>query len=151
MNETSQDDELRRERELGQLARVRALEHGHARIVAQARVELAVADVERDHARRAALEQDVREAAGRGADVEAVAPGRVDPERVERVRELVAAARDVRRRPLDLEPAASSTCSPAFEWPGTSPAITSACACARLSASPRSTRRTSRRFFTRGG
>ena len=60
-------------------------------------------DVERDHARRAALEQDVREAAGRGADVERVPPGRVDPELVEGVRELVAAARDEPRRPLDDE------------------------------------------------
>ena len=49
-----------------------ALEHGHARIVAELRVQLAVADVERDHARGAALEQHVAEPAGRGADVEAV-------------------------------------------------------------------------------
>ena len=34
-------DELGRERQLGQLAGVRALEHGHARVVAQPRVELA--------------------------------------------------------------------------------------------------------------
>jgi hypothetical protein len=49
------------------------------------------------------LEQDVREAAGRGADVESLTPGRVDPELVEGVRELVAAARHEPRRLLDDE------------------------------------------------
>ena len=96
-------DEVRRERELGQLAGVRALEHGHARVGAQPLVELAAADVERDHTRRAPLEEDVREAAGRGADVERVAPGRVDSEFLEGVRELVAAARDEPWRLLDDE------------------------------------------------
>ncbi len=66
-------------------------------------MQLAVADVERDHARRAALQEHVREAARRGADVEAVEPADVDRERVERVRELVPGPRDVRRRLLDLE------------------------------------------------
>ena len=66
-------------------------------------MELAAPDVEGDHARRAALEQDVREAAGRGTDVERVPPGRVDVELVEGVRELVAAARDEPRRPFDDE------------------------------------------------
>ena len=67
------------------------------------RMQLAVADVERDHPRGAALQQHVGEAAGRGADVEAVEPGDVEAERVERIRELVSGARDVRRRRLDLE------------------------------------------------
>ena len=66
-------------------------------------MQLPVADVERDHAGGAALEEHVGEAAGGGADVEAVAPRRVDPERVERVRELLAAARDEPRSPLDRE------------------------------------------------
>ena len=91
------DDELRRERELGERARVRPLEHDDARVVAQPLVQLPVADVDGDHARGAALQQDVGEAAGRGADVEAVEARRIDAERVERVRELLAAARDVRR------------------------------------------------------
>ena len=51
-------------------------------------------DVERDHPCGAALEQAVGEAAGRGADVEAVEAGDVDPERLERVLELDPAARD---------------------------------------------------------
>ncbi len=72
-------------------------------VVADLRVQLAVADVERDHARRAALEQHVGEASGRRADVEGVEARHVDPEGVERVRELVPGARDVRRRRLDLE------------------------------------------------
>ena len=103
MNETSQVTRSGANGSSVELAGVRALEHGHARVVAQPLVELAVADVERDHARGAALEQDVGEAAGRGADVERVTPGRVDAELVERVRELVAAARDEPRRPLDDE------------------------------------------------
>src|SRR5256885_9752630 len=44
----------------------------------------------------------------------------------------------------------SATCSPGFEWPGTRPAITSACACARDSARPRSTSSTSSRFLGTG-
>ena len=87
-----------REGQLAQRARVDALEHDHARVVAEPRVQLAVADVERDHARGAALQQDVGEAAGRGAEVEAVEPGGVDAEAVERVGELEPGARDVRRR-----------------------------------------------------
>ena len=53
--------------------------------------------------RGAALEQAVREAAGRGADVERAAPGDPDAERVQGVGELHAAARDVRRRRVDVE------------------------------------------------
>ena len=64
-------------------------------------IELAVADVERDHARRAPAEEDVGEAAGRGADVERKTAGHVDPEPVERVRELDAAASDIRMIRLD--------------------------------------------------
>src|SRR5207247_9656985 len=60
-------------------------------------------DVECEHAGGAALERDVGESAGRGADVEAVAPGRVEAERIERMCELLAAARDVLRRPFDLD------------------------------------------------
>ena len=66
-------------------------------------MKLAVADVERDHACCAALEEDVGEAAGRGPDVDAVAAGRVDAEPVEPVRELLAATRDVLRRAVDGE------------------------------------------------
>ena len=66
-------------------------------------MKLAVADIERDHARGAALQQHVGEAAGRCADVERVAPPDVEPELVEGVRELFAAARDEPRRPLEVE------------------------------------------------
>jgi hypothetical protein len=56
-----------------------------------------VAYVERDHPRGAGLEQAVGEAAGGGADVEAVAAGDIDLQRIQRIRELDASARDVRR------------------------------------------------------
>ena len=42
-------------------------------------MQLPVADVDRDDARRAGLEQRVREAASGRADVRAVAPRRIDP------------------------------------------------------------------------
>jgi len=63
------------------------------------------------------------------------------------VRELLAAARHVRRAVLDREHDGLVDLLPRLVVAGTSPAITSACACARDSASPRSTSRTSRRFF----
>ena len=132
MNETSQVTSCGANGSSVEDARVRPLEHGDARVVAQPLVQLPVADVERDHAPRAALEQDVGEAAGRRADVEAVepAPGR---RRTRRARSR-ACARRARRTAAAARPRAaraSSTCSPGFECPGTSPAITSACACAR--------------------
>ena len=46
MNETSQTTSSRRERELRERPRVRALEHDDARVLAQTRVELPVADVD---------------------------------------------------------------------------------------------------------
>ena len=57
-------DEIGRERQGLELARVRALEHGDARVSAEASVQLAASDVERDHPRRAALEEHVGEPAG---------------------------------------------------------------------------------------
>ena len=90
------DDQLRRERQLAHVARVRPLEDDDAGVVADARVQLAVADVERDHTRSATLKQDVGEATGRSTDVKAVPPGRIDAESVEGVRELGPAPRDVR-------------------------------------------------------
>ena len=62
-------------------------------VVAQRPRELAAADVDRDHVRRAAPQQAVGEAAGRRADVDRAPARDVDAERVERARELRAAAR----------------------------------------------------------
>src|SRR5215207_7068481 len=76
------DDEVRRVRQLSELACVRPLEHGDPRVFADPGVQLSVADVERDHPRGPALEEDVGEAAGRGAEVQGVAARGVDPERV---------------------------------------------------------------------
>jgi len=55
-----------------------------------------VADVEREHAHRSALEQHVGEPARRCPDVERRTSTRIDGEHVQRVRELDAAAADVR-------------------------------------------------------
>ena len=56
-----------------------------------------------DDPRGAALQEAVGEASGGGPEVDAVPACRVDAECVQGVRELLAAARDESRRPLDLE------------------------------------------------
>jgi aminoglycoside 6'-N-acetyltransferase len=89
------DDELRRERQLADAPRICPFEDDDARVLADPRVQLAVANVQRDHACCAALEQNVGEAAGGGADVEAGPPGRIDAEGVEGVGELGPSPRDV--------------------------------------------------------
>src|SRR5205085_5898082 len=89
-------DEVRLVREVlgGQVASVETLAHGDAIVAAQAPGQLAVGDVERHDVRGAGLQQAVGEAPGGRADVEAAAPGRVNPGRRERVRQLAAAPRD---------------------------------------------------------
>jgi len=87
----------------GHLARVRALDDGHPRVVAKPPVELPVRDVERHDVRGAPLQEAVREPASRCAHVEAAPPGGIDPERVQRVRQLDPAARYERRRLLHAE------------------------------------------------
>ena len=84
-----------RETFAGQPPGVGALEHGDARVLAQPPVQLPVADVDGDHARGAALQQAVDEAAGGAAQVDRVLAGHVDVQARERRVELVAAARDV--------------------------------------------------------
>ena len=65
---------------------------------AQAVVQLPAADIDRVDLGRAAFEQHLREAAGRGADIEADAAFRIEAEMVERRRQFHAAARDIRMR-----------------------------------------------------
>ena len=76
-----------------QLPRVETLERTHPRVGGKARVQLPMADVDRDHASCAPRKQHIGEAAGRGADVEAGEARRVESECVERGGELHAAAR----------------------------------------------------------
>ena len=66
-------------------------------VAPQAVVELAVADVDRHHPRRAPLEEAVGEPPGRRAGVDHRPAGRVDSECVEGGSELVAPPTDVRR------------------------------------------------------
>jgi len=73
----------------------------HTRIGAKPWVELAVADIDCNHATRSGLEKAVGEAASRGADVRAVAPFDLDREGSQRVGELLTATGDERRRSLD--------------------------------------------------
>ena len=140
--------ELGRERERFEQSRVDPLEHDHPLVRPEPRVQLAVPDVQRDHACGATLQETVREAACRRAEIEAVLARRVDVELVERVRELLPAAGDELRRAPHLElDVLGDLLAGLVVKPGTSPASTSAWACERLSASPRSTSTTSRRFF----
>ena len=74
-------------------ARVEPFVRSDARVGFEARVELAMADVDRDDVSRPAREQHVGKAARRRADVEAGEAARIERESVERRRELEAAAR----------------------------------------------------------
>ncbi len=77
-------------------ARIEVLDGNDSRVVAQRPVQLPVADVEGDDARRSALEQHVGEASGRCADVERLAAVHLDAEGIEGMRQLEPAAADVR-------------------------------------------------------
>jgi len=72
------------------------LDDNDARIVAQCPVDLPVTDVERDDPCGAPLEKHVGEAARGRADVERLTAFDVDVERIEGVRQLHAAAADIR-------------------------------------------------------
>ncbi len=73
---------------------VHPLEHAHARVGAQPRVQLTVAHVDRVDAARAVLEQAVREAARRGAGVDGRPSLDADRETFQRGLELLPAAAD---------------------------------------------------------
>ena len=88
----------------GQRAGVGLLEHGHARVLAQLPGELVGADIDREDVRRAVREQDFGEAAGRAADVHRHRALGVEPEVLDRVRQLDPAAADPRMiAPAHLE------------------------------------------------
>ena len=89
------DDRARRvaERFRRERARVDAFERADARVRREARIELSVTDIDGDDLRRAAREQNVGEASGRGADVEADEAPRIEREGVERGGKLDPAAR----------------------------------------------------------
>jgi hypothetical protein len=90
--------EVDRAREIGrsEVARIEALDDDDACVVSQLPVQLTMANVERYHSGSAALKQYIGEAAGRGADVEALPSRQIDAERLERVRQLETASARVR-------------------------------------------------------
>ena len=94
-------DQVGRVRKLArlQVARVAALEHGDALVVANPPVELAVADVDGHDLGGTRLQQAVGEAPGRRADVEAAPAGDFD---------LV----ELAQRPLELQPPARHVARP---------------------------------------
>ena len=127
------------------VADVGSLEHGHPLILTQRPRELSAADVECHDRARAALQQAVREATGRRADVETSHTGDIDPERVQRRRR---ASRHRARRSALLAPpssigSASSTIRSGFVAMRpdtiTLPSITASRARLRESARPRRT------------
>ena len=95
-NEAHVDDDRLRpfaEHLSGKRARIDAFERADARVRGEARIELSVADIDGDDLRRAARKQDIGEASGRGADVEADEARRIEREGVERGGKLDPAAR----------------------------------------------------------
>jgi hypothetical protein len=82
----------------GEASRIETLERDDARIGLEAGVQLAMADVGGIDLRRAALEQHLREAAGRRADIQSDAPQRVELEGGQRRRKLLTTARNSPRR-----------------------------------------------------
>ena len=99
------DDRVRRfaERRCRERARVDAFERADARVRRETRVELSVTDIDGDDLRRAAREQDVGEASGRGADVEADEASRIEREGVERGGKLDSAPRRPGMRRLGFD------------------------------------------------
>src|SRR5438309_931482 len=85
------------------MADVHPLDDGHAWILAKAPGELAIADVDGDHALGAALQQDVGEAAGRGTHIETGTVPGIDGEGVERGRQFLPAAADIVPRTGNLD------------------------------------------------
>ena len=118
MNDTSIDRQVDRLGEASSAVSVRALVRSIETTRgsrASALGELAAPDVDARRPGRAALQQHVREAAGRRTRHRGNTPGRIDAERVERGGELVAAAADVRlRRRRPRSSSSGSTRSPAF-------------------------------------
>src|ERR1700730_4250210 len=92
-----EDGQVGRHWQLIEVSDVDPLHHGYAWILPEAPRQLTVADVDCDHARRPALEEDVGETAGRRADIERGPAGRIDREGIERCRQLFSTATDVGR------------------------------------------------------
>ena len=82
----------------GQIAGVQALDHRYTRVAANIGMDLAMADIDRRDMGSAALEQDLGEAAGRGADVERFTAGGIEAEMIEPANQLERGARYVALR-----------------------------------------------------
>ena len=78
-----------------QISGVETLDDSHSGVAADALSKLAVSDIDSDHTPRAPFEQNLREAAGRSADIEGSASGGRPAEVVERMNELERRARDI--------------------------------------------------------
>ncbi len=78
-----------------EVAAVHPFEADHPGVVAEALVQLVVADIDGVDPRRAAFQQHLGEAAGRGAEVEAGHPRRLDAAGLETRNELESGARDI--------------------------------------------------------
>src|SRR5437868_2402176 len=83
------------------LARIDALVHDDPRVLMQLPIELAPPDVDRVNAGRAALQENIGEPTGRRADIDGDLSRDIEPDRIERARQLAAAARHVLRAGID--------------------------------------------------
>ena len=141
---------------LGQITGVGFFQKSNARILAQLEIHLPVARVDRDHRRRAVLQQTIGESSGRGANIEANLAPYIDVPMLKRALQLQSAAADILQifaqqpnrgvRIATWAPALSIFCS----LTKTFPARIRACARSREAASPRSTRSLSSLSFKVG-
>src|SRR5450759_1562693 len=97
------DDQADRLREGVEVAGVHALDHHHARVLAQAPVDQAAADVDREHLYGTTPQQHVGEPAGRRADVGADSAGGIDAEAIQRRAQLQSASTRIPRALIDRD------------------------------------------------
>ena len=138
--------ELDRLGQRSELPEIRALHADHARVTSQPVEQLATPNVDRIHDPRAALEEDIGEAARAGSGVEAGEAGWIDRECLQRRLELLPARDAQRGGCTSSTPASAATAWPAFRVRVAAPSRMTdpdrmmACAWALERASPRSTR-----------
>src|SRR6266853_979875 len=97
------DRQVGRQRQLLQVSDVDPLHDGDARILAQAPGQLAIADVNRDHPRRPALEEDIGKAASRRPYIQGGPAAGIDRVGIECRRQLLSAPADVGRGSCHLD------------------------------------------------
>ncbi len=73
---------------------MKSLQYGHPRIIANSRVQLPVADVQRNDVASATLQQTIREPTGAGTGIEYSQTRDIEPKRLQRCVQLLATTAD---------------------------------------------------------